>query len=90
MEKIEALKFLLDWVDNQTTNDYVSNSFKPNLSNKFILENKYEVYLKSVSWKTLLSIDAKSFNKNAQGIYFSTEIQKREILKYGLEKIINI
>ena len=39
MEKIEALKFLLDWVDNQTGNDYVPNSFKPNLSNKFILEN---------------------------------------------------
>ena len=90
MEKIEALKFLLDWVDNQTGNDYVQNSFKPNLSNKFILENKYEVYLKSISWKTLLSIDAKSFNKNSQGIYFSTEIQKREILKYGLEKIKNI
>ena len=90
MEKIEALKFLLDWVDNQTGNDYVQNSFKPNLSNIFILENKYEVYLKSISWKTLLSIDAKSFNKNSQGIYFSTEIQKREILKYGLEKIKNI
>jgi hypothetical protein len=56
MEKIEALKFLLDWIDNQTTTDYVLNSFKPNLSNKFILENKYEVYLKSISWKDLLSM----------------------------------
>jgi hypothetical protein len=61
MEKIEALKFLLDWIDNQTTNDYVLNSFKPNLSNKFILEDKYEIYLKSISWKTLLSIDANAF-----------------------------
>lgn len=90
MEKLEALQFLLNWIDNQNNNESGKNNFKPKFFHTFVLEDKYEVYLRSITWKKLLAIDAKSFNKNAQGIFFSTEIQKREILKYGLEKIVDL
>lgn len=89
MNKTEALEKLLNWFESQSTENDQTESFE--FKSKYIhtIDSRYEVHLKCLTWKELLSIKAKSFSKNNEGNFFSTERQKRLVLQLAIEKIID-
>ena len=90
MEKNEALEKILSWFENQISQERNTDIFQVKSKHMILLENKYQIYLKCITWKELLDINSKCFGKNSEGNYFNTEKQKRLILNVAIEKIIDI
>ena len=89
MKKTEALEKLLNWFDSQTTDDNQEESFELKSKHVHIIDFRFEVHLKCLTWKELLLIKAKSFSKNSEGNFLSTERQKKLVLQSAIEKIVD-
>lgn len=57
---------------------------------KFILDKKFEISLKGITWKEYLKLNAMSFDKDSEGNFLNFEKKKRLILNHGIEKIIDL
>lgn len=89
MKKTEALEKLLNWFESQTTDDNQEGSFELKYKHVHVIDSRFEVHLKCLTWKELLTIKAKSFSKNSEGNFFSTERQKKLVLQSAIEKIVD-
>ena len=89
MKKTEALEKLLNWFESQTTDDNQEESFELKSKHVHVIDSRFEVHLKCLTWKELLTIKAKSFSKNSEGNFFSTERQKKLVLQSAIEKIVD-
>ena len=89
MKKTEALEKLLNWFESQTIDDNQEESFELKSKHVHVIDSRFEVHLKCLSWKELLTIKAKSFSKNSEGNFFSTERQKKLVLQSAIEKIVD-
>lgn len=86
MDKKTALSKILKYLENEKQ-----------ISNEDIIDNIGSIhieevldhfcYLRELTWKEGLKIDAKSFKTNGKNLYFSSENEKREIIKLALIKI---
>ena len=89
MKKTEALEKLLNWFESQTNDDNQEESFELKSKHVHVIDSRFEVHLKCLTWKELLTIKAKSFSKNSEGNFFSTERQKKLVLQSAIEKIVD-
>ena len=89
MKKTEALEKLLNWFESQTIDDNQEESFELKSKHVHVIDSRFEVHLKCLTWKELLTIKAKSFSKNSEGNFFSTERQKKLVLQSAIEKIVD-
>lgn len=86
MKKNEALNKILDYI--KTENPSEINDVFDKLDNTHIeIIRDHKCYLKELTWKEGLKIDAQSFKSNGKNLYFSSENEKRQILKLAIIRI---
>ena len=86
MDKLKALSKILDYLKENKSfeNDDILNNI-----GKIPTESiqNHKCYVRELKWQEGLKIDAQSFKTNGKNLYFSSEFEKRQILKLALIKI---
>ena len=86
MDKKTALSKILKYIENEKP--ILNDNIIDNIGKIHIEEILDHIcYLRELTWKEGLKIDAQSFKTNGKNLYFSSENEKREIIKLALLKI---
>jgi hypothetical protein len=87
MQIEEALNKILNYIE---TNNQIQKDLSINFNNVHSLEiQKHKIICRELSWKEGLAIDASAFKTQNKNFYFSSEKEKREIVKKTILEIID-
>ena len=86
MDKQTAIEKILNYISNNQLRNYSHKTLEFDKIHNLVIEN-YNCKVKELSWREALDIDSKSFKMNNNAMYFSSEYEKREIIKLALLSI---
>ena len=88
MQIEEALKSILNYIEKSNQPKLENSNLNFDKLHTFIIQN-HKILCRELTWKEGLEIDSDALKKHNKNFYFSSEKEKREIIKKSILKIFD-